>query len=77
MLPVGAIKQDCSPDLWTELTQDEQITMMTLWCIFRSPLMIGGELTKLDAFTLRLLTNEGILAMHKNARHAHPQENRG
>ena len=72
MLPVGAIKQDCSPDLWTELTQDEQITMMTLWCIFRSPLMIGGELTKLDAFTLRLLTNEGILAMHKNARHAHP-----
>lgn len=71
MLPVGAILQDYDPDNRTKFTRDEQITMMTLWSIFRSPLMIGGELTKTDDFTLGLLTNEGILEMHKNARHSH------
>lgn len=70
MLPVGAINQVYSPDNRTRFTEDEQITMMTLWSIFRSPLMIGGELTKLDRFTLQLLTNEDILKMHKNARNA-------
>ena len=72
MLPVGAILQDYGPDGWTKFTESEQITMMTLWSIFRAPLMIGGELTKNDDFTLNLLTNRGILDMHKNARHAHP-----
>ena len=71
MLPVGAILQDYDPDNRTKFTEDEQITMMTLWSIFRSPLMIGGELTKLDEFTSKLLTNEGILEMHRNARHSH------
>lgn len=71
MLPVGAILQDYGPDNRTKFTENEQFTMLTLWCIFRSPLMIGGELTKLDNFTTKLLTNEGILKMHRNARHSH------
>ena len=71
MLPVGAIKQDYSPDIRTAFTEDEQMTMMTLWSIFRSPLMIGGDLTKADEFTVRLLSNEGIIGMLKNSRHAH------
>ncbi len=71
MLPVGAILQDYGPDGWTKFTEDEQYTMLTLWSIFRSPLFIGGELTKCDDFTLKLLTNEEILKMHKNARHSH------
>ena len=37
--------------------------MMTLWCVFRSPLMIGAELTLLDDFTLSLLTNRELLAL--------------
>ena len=37
----------------------------------RSPLIIGGEMTKFDKFTLDLVTNEEILKMHKNARHSH------
>lgn len=72
MLPVGPIRQDYDPECMTAFTKDEQITMMTLWSIFRSPLIIGGEMTKFDAFTMGLLTNEGILRMHRNARHAHP-----
>ena len=45
--------------------------MMTLWSIFRSPLIIGGEMTGFDEFTMSLLTNEAILGMHRNARHSH------
>ncbi len=71
MLPVGAILQNYDKNNRTKFTEDEQFAMMTLWSIFRSPLMIGGELTAMDDFTMKLLTNEGILAMHKNARHAH------
>ncbi len=71
MLPVGAILQDYGKDNRTKFTEDEQYTMLTLWSIFRSPLMIGGEMTVMDEFTYKLLTNEGILKMHKNARHAH------
>ena len=34
--------------------------MMTLWCIFRSPLMFGGNLPDNDPFTLALLTNKRV-----------------
>lgn len=71
MLPVGPIRQDYDPANRTNFTEDEQITMLTLWSIFRSPLMIGGELTGLDDFTLDLLTNAEILKMHRLARHSH------
>lgn len=72
MLPIGPIKQDYDPALRTEFTQDEQITMISLWSIFRSPLIIGGEMTGFDDFTMGLITNEEILKMHRNARHSHP-----
>ena len=49
----------------TNFTKDEQITLMTLWCIFRSPLMMGGEMRDNDEFTLSLLTNEEVLALEK------------
>lgn len=71
MLPIGAIKQDYHPDIRTNFTKDEQITMLTLWSIFRSPLMIGGEMTKFDDFTISLITNEKILQMHTDSRHSH------
>ena len=71
MLPVGAVRQVYGEGNRTGFTEDEQYTMLTLWSIFRSPLMIGGELPKTDSFTLSLLTNTDILKMHKNSRHAH------
>ena len=40
--------------------------MMTLWSIFRSPLMFGGELRDNDEWTLSLLTNEEVLAAHRH-----------
>ena len=70
MLPVGAILQDYGPDNHTKFTEDEQRTMLTLWSIFRSPLFIGGDLSKCDSFTLSLLTSKGILDMTANSRNA-------
>jgi len=45
----------------TRLTHDEQRTLMSLWCIFPSPLMIGGDLTAADDWTISLLTNREVL----------------
>ena len=71
MLPIGPLRQDYDEKDWTKFTENEQITMMTLWCIFRSPLMIGGEMTGFDDFTMSLVTNRDILTMHRDARHSH------
>ncbi len=72
MLPIGAILQDYGPDGWTKFTEDEQITMMTLWTIMRAPLIIGGEMTKFDDFTMSLLTNEALIEALNNTHSAHP-----
>jgi hypothetical protein len=70
MLPIGRISINApdhgGQDRYTQFTQDEQITLMTLWCMFRSPLMIGAEMRDNDAFTLSLLTNEEVLALLSN-----------
>jgi hypothetical protein len=61
MLPIGFLGKGFGKERYTNFTFDEQLTMMTLWCIFRSPLMIGAELPKLDEKTLALLTNDEVL----------------
>lgn len=81
MLPLGSIRLHLkdwtgpegpeSTGTWTKFTKDEQITMMSLWCIFRSPLIMGGELRNNDEFTLSLLTNRDILKMHRDGEGAH------
>ena len=43
----------------TRLTHDEQRTLVTLWSIFPSPLMVGGELPSADAWTKSLLSKSG------------------
>ncbi|THF83483.1 glycoside hydrolase family 27 protein [Cohnella fermenti] len=67
MLPLGHIGirsvDGGGSDRWTRFTKDEQVTMMTLWSLFRSPLMFGGELRDNDEWTLSLLTNREVLAM--------------
>ena len=72
MLPLGALRQCYDPDDWTKFTEAEQRTMMTLWPMMRSPLMIGGELTKNDAFTNSLLQNAEVLNIGKESFCGHP-----
>jgi hypothetical protein len=47
------------------LTNDERQTYMTLWSIAASPLYLGDDLTKLDAYGLSLLTNREVLAINQ------------
>lgn len=63
MLPLGYLGAGFGKERKTCFTKDEQRTMMTLWCLFGSPLMLGAELTKLDDETLSLLTNRQLLAL--------------
>lgn len=61
MIPFGTLGKGFGQERTCNLTYDEQRTLMTLWCIFRSPLMLGCELTKLDERTLSLITNNRVL----------------
>lgn len=63
MLPLGYLGKGFGEERVTNFTKDEQQTMITLWCLFGSPLMLGCELTKLDDWTLSLITNENLLAL--------------
>ncbi len=61
MLPMGRLRCFEDGGQASRFTHDEQVTLMTLWCIFRSPLMFGGHLPDTDADTLALLTNDAVL----------------
>ena len=51
----------------SNFTQEEQKTLMTLWSIFRSPLMMGGDLITLDNYTLQLLTNSEVIQVNQKS----------
>lgn len=61
MLPIGKIRFGEE----TRFTKPEQRTMMNLWAICRSPLMMGGDLTQLDDWTKSLLVNENLLDINQ------------
>lgn len=51
----------------TNFTEDEHYTLMSLWSIARSPLIFGGDMTKLDDFTISMLTNPEVLEVNQNS----------
>jgi alpha-galactosidase len=59
----------------TRLTRDEQRMLVTLWVIFPSPLMVGGDLTAADAWELSLLTNPEVIAVDQHSSGNHPVVN--
>lgn len=69
MLPLGhiALRAERGNDRMTGFSKPEQYTLMNLWCMFRSPLMFGGDLPTNDEFTLSLLTNDEVLAVTQNS----------
>jgi alpha-galactosidase len=74
MLPIGHLgpRPGEGTNRTTKLTKDEQRTMLTLWSIFRSPLMMGGDLPSNDAWTTSLLTNAEVIAVNQRSRGGHP-----
>jgi alpha-galactosidase len=73
MLPLGriGIRAENGDDRLSRLTQDEQTCLMTLFAIFRAPLMFGGDLPSNDPFTLSLLTNKEVLAVNQHSINNH------
>ncbi|GAA2752418.1 alpha galactosidase A [Amnibacterium kyonggiense] len=70
MLPLGriGIRAERGDDRLTRLTQAEQRTLLTLWCIGRSPLMMGGDLPTSPAETIRMLAHPGLMRLHRASR---------
>ncbi|MBP6978715.1 MAG: NPCBM/NEW2 domain-containing protein [Lentimicrobiaceae bacterium] len=50
----------------SRLAPDEQYTHISLWCLLSAPLLIGCDLSSLDAFTLNLLTNDEVIAVDQD-----------
>lgn len=68
MLPLGRIGiRSHGNGRMTNFTPEEQKTMLSLWCIFRSPLIFGGDMTYNDEFTLSLLQNQDIININKHS----------
>jgi alpha-galactosidase len=65
MMVVGYVGWGKGPNP-TTLTPDEQYTHMSAWCLMSVPLLLGCDLTKLDPFTLSLLTNDEVIAVNQD-----------
>ncbi len=73
MLPIGYLgpRPGAGEARETRLSKDEQRTLVTLWCIFRSPLFMGGNLTKVDDWTRSLMTNREVIALDQQSSDSH------
>jgi len=65
MMIVGYVGWGKSPHP-SKLTADEQYSHLSAWCLQSVPLLLGCDLTKLDKFTLSLLTNDEVLAVNQD-----------
>jgi alpha-galactosidase len=74
MLPVGVLQMGNAK---TKFKPNEQFTLLTLWSIARSPLILGADLTKLDDFTLALITNDEVIAVDQASANNHELFHRG
>lgn len=69
MLPLGRLSvnhRSVGADRRTHFSHAEQLTLMTLWSLFPSPLMLGGDVTSADPWELAILTNDEILAVNQD-----------
>jgi len=57
----------------SQLSADEQYTHISLWSLLAAPLLIGCDMSKLDDFTLSLLTNDEVLAVNQDPKGAQAQ----
>ena len=69
MLPIGYLgpRPGWGQPRLSRLNYDETRTLLTLWSIARSPLILGANLAELDSFTEALLTNREVLAVDQQS----------
>lgn len=61
MLSVGVFMYNWLSSKPSHLTPNEQILQFTVWSLIAAPLIIGGDVTRLDKFTLGLLSNDEVI----------------
>jgi hypothetical protein len=80
MIPIGHLcvrtNAEYNPTRRTRFTMEEQYTMMSLWAISRSPLILGCELTDLDEFSLKLITNPEVIKINQYSNDNHEYSRR-
>ncbi len=70
MLPVGHLSirhRSVGEDRFSSFTRDEELTLLSFWCLLPSPLMVGASLADNDPWTLVLLTNPEGLAVNQDS----------
>lgn len=68
MLPIGRLSLNGTrgPARESRFTEDERITLLSLWALFQSPLMLGGDLLTLGEPASRLLGNRELLEINQH-----------
>jgi len=67
MIQIGKLSKrgPVGPERFSRFTEDELYTHMNFWCLYRSPLMLGGNLPENRELELKLFTNEEVLAVNQ------------
>lgn len=68
MIQIGKLSKrgPVGVERYSRFTEDELYTHMTFWSIYRSPLMLGGNLPENRELELKLFTNDEVLAANQN-----------
>jgi hypothetical protein len=74
MIQIGKISKrgPVGPERFSRLTNDELVTHMSFWCIYRSPLMLGGNLPENREIEEKLFSNEEVLRVNQDG--ANPRQ---
>jgi len=71
MLQIGKLSKrgPVGKERYSRFTDDELYTHMNFWCIYQSPLMIGGNLPENRELELKLFSNEEVLKVNQQGEH--------
>ncbi len=70
MIPLGKINirgERGDGARMSRFTPEEYQTLMSFWTIYRSPLMLGMDLTQMDDYTFSVITNEDALKINQTS----------
>ncbi len=69
MIQIGKLSKrgPVGPERYSRFTKDEAVTHLTFWCIYQSPLMLGGNLPENREWELKLFTNQEVLNVNQHA----------
>lgn len=63
----GHVNDSDMMQIGTGMTYEEEKTHFAMWCMLSTPLMIGGDLTKISVDTLKILKNKELISLNQDA----------